>query len=391
MAAPAVPGNVPRSEIDLHADRTLLNPYPSYAELRRLGGAVWMARYGMFAISRYADVRTALQDWQGFSSARGVTFNERLNSTFDGVLLHTDPPEHGELKRLLRAPLAAGELRELEGELEEEAEAAVVRAVQRGSFDAVADLARHLPLTVVSKYVGLPEEGRAQMLAWAEAGFNCFGPLEKERTEAGFPIVEGLMGYLRDESLPAKLRDGSWGRRLFDAGARGEVAESRCPVMLNAYVTPSLDTTINAISSGIWLFARHPEQWEAVREDLGLIPNAVNEIVRLESPVTAFTRYLKEPRVVGGVELPAGSRAIVIFASANRDERQWPDPDRFDVRREGAARQLGWGYGEHACLGMGLARLEMKAVFGALARHVRSFRLRRAERGINMALGDFAS
>ncbi|MBS1844746.1 MAG: cytochrome P450, partial [Actinobacteria bacterium] len=224
-------------------------------------------------------------------------------------------------------------------------------------------------------------------LAWAEAGFNCFGPLDKERTAAGFPVVEGLMSYLRDESLPAKLRDGSWGARLFEAGARGEVAEGRCPTMLNAYITPSLDTTINAISSGIWLFARHPEQWDAVREDPSLIPNAVNEIVRLESPVTAFTRYVNAPREVDGVELPAGSRAIV--ASANHDERQWPDPDRFDVRREGAARQLGWGHGEHACLGMGLARLEMKAVFAALARHVRRFECKHAVRNVNMALRGF--
>ncbi|MBS1843399.1 MAG: cytochrome P450, partial [Actinobacteria bacterium] len=176
-AGPAT--GAPRSAIDLHADPTLLDPYPAYAELRELGGAVWMERYEMFAISRYVDVGETLKDWEGFSSAKGVTFNERLNSTFEGVLLHTDPPEHEELKRLLRAPMAAGELRGLEGELEEEAEAAVARVVAERSFDAVADVARHLPLTVVSKYVGLPEEARAQMLAWAEAGFNCFGPLDK--------------------------------------------------------------------------------------------------------------------------------------------------------------------------------------------------------------------
>ncbi|MBS1844912.1 MAG: cytochrome P450, partial [Actinobacteria bacterium] len=177
--ATSVADETPRSDIDLHEDALLLDPYGAYTELRDLGGAVWMERYGMYAISRYADVREALKDWQGFSSARGVTFNERLNSTFDGVLLHTDPPEHDALKKLLRAPLAAGELRGLEDELEEEAEAAVSRVVARHRFDAVAEIAQHLPLTVVSKYVGLPEEGRAQMLAWAEAGFNCFGPLDK--------------------------------------------------------------------------------------------------------------------------------------------------------------------------------------------------------------------
>ena len=376
----------PTSDIDLHDDAALHDPYPLFAELRALGGAVWMSRYGMYALSRYEDIRAALGDWETFSSAAGVTFNERMNETLKGITLHTDPPEHREMRGVLRRPLSAKALRDLEAELNAEAEAVVGELVRRGSFDAVGDLARHLPVTIVSKYVGLPPEGRENMLKWGAASFDCFGPLDKSRTQDAFPVVAEEIDYLNHQAVPGKLSPDGWGQRLFDAAAAGEIAPAKCPVMLNDYVNPSLDTTIHAISSGIWLFGRHPDQWDLVREDPALIPGAVNEVVRIESPITGFTRTLTRDHEVDGVRMPAGARVMVLFGSGNRDERRWPEPERFDVRREGVAQQIGWGFGEHACVGMGLARLEMKSIFGALAKRVRSFELGAVERDRNMVL-----
>jgi cytochrome P450 len=376
----------PTSDIDLHTDAALTDPYPLFAELRALGGAVWMSRYGMFALSRYDDIRTALGDWETFSSAAGVTFNEQMNETLKGITLHTDPPIHREMRGVLRRPLSAAALRDLEAELNAEAETVVDALVERRSFDAVADLAQHLPVTIVSKYVGLPPEGRENMLKWGSASFDCFGPLDKERTQAAFPVIGEEMEYLATQAVPGKLAAGGWGQRLFDAAGAGDIAPEKCPVMLVDYVNPSLDTTIHAISSGIWLFGKHPEQWDLVREDPSLLPGAINEIVRIESPVTAFTRLLTTDYEVDGVTMQAGSRVMMLYASANRDERRWEDPERFDVRREGVARQIGWGFGEHACVGMGLARLEMKSIFGALLKRVRSFELGEVERDYNMVL-----
>ena len=140
------------------------------------------------------------------------------------------------------------------------------------------------------------------------------------------------------------------------------------------YLAPSLDTTISAISSALWLFAKNPEQWELVREDPSRIPNAVNEVVRIESPLRAFTRTIERDIDVDGNEMAAGSRVLMMYASANRDERKWNDPETFDVTRE-AGDHVGFGYGVHGCAGQGLARMETKAVLEALAAKVHSIEL----------------
>jgi cytochrome P450 len=131
------------------------------------------------------------------------------------------------------------------------------------------------------------------------------------------------------------------------------------------YIAPSLDTTISAIANALHLFGRHPEQWELLRSDPALINNAVNEVVRYESPVRAFARHVAVDSRIGDTDLPAGSRVLVIYASANRDEREWDHPDRFDITRD-ANRHLGFGQGAHACAGQGLARLETSAMLRAL-------------------------
>lgn len=376
----------PASDLDLHTDHALLDPYPLYRELRDMGGVVWMRRYEMFALSRYDDVRSALANWEVFSSARGVMFNQMTNDRVRGVPLVSDPPEHERLRNVLKQPLAARELHELEDEIAAEAEILVARLVERKTFDAVADFAERLPVSIVSSRVGLPEEGRERMLEWAAAIFNTCGPLDKQHTQEAFPVAVEQMQYLMTHAVPGKLKPGSWGDGLYQAAGRGELKPEECPVLMTDYMAPALYTTIHALSSAIWLFGQHPEQWDALRRDPALIPNAINEIIRIESPAQALTRYVTRDHEVDGVTLPAGARVMVLYASANRDERKWKDPDRFDVRREGVAEHLAWGFGKHACVGMGLARLEMKALLTALVNRVKRFELGAVERSTNMVL-----
>jgi cytochrome P450 len=376
----------PVSDLDLHADSALLDPYPLYRELRGAGGAVWMRRYGMFALPRYADVRNALANWQVFSSARGVMFNEATNERVRGIPLVSDPPEHERLRRPLKMSLAAKELSLLESELSAATEALVERLVERKTFDAVSDFAQFLPMFIVTRHAGLPEEGRERTLEWADAIFNTCGPLDKQRTREALPLAGEQMHYLMTQAVPGKLTPGGWGQRLYDDAERGELAREECPVLMTDLMAPSLYTTIHATSSAVWLFGRHPDQWDEIRADPSLIPNAINEILRLESPAQGLTRYVTRDHTVGGVTIPAGSRVMVLYASANRDERKWKEPERFDVRREGVAEHLAWGFGPHACVGSGLARLELKVLLAALARRVRRFELGEVERGINMVL-----
>jgi cytochrome P450 len=376
----------PESDADLFSDGSLESPYSSYTELRDAGAAVWMRRLGMFALPRYAEVREALENWPRYSSAQGVFVNEQVNGIAGGVLtLCTDPPEHEEMRRVLRRPLMPKGLQDIAPEIRSEAQALVDRLVARGTFDAVTDLAHHLPLTIVSKLVGIPEHGRENMLDWASAAFDSMGPREDRALEA-LPKAIAMMEFGATEAVPPNLDPDGWAQRLYDAAARGEVAAERCPMMMTDYLGPSLDTTINATSSAILLFGRHPDQWDAVREDRALIPNAINEVLRLESPIPWFARVATEDHDIDAVHVPAGSRVVLLFASANRDERKFEDSDRFDVRRGNARDHLAFGHGEHNCVGQGLARLELRALLEALADAVERFELGVAVRAHNQNL-----
>lgn len=382
--SPTTEAPPPTSDVDLWTDEALLDPYPLWRELRDAGPLVRLSRYGLWALPRYAEVRDALKHWETFTSAQGVTLNDRMNQTLRGITLHTDPPEHDVLRNVLRRPLGPRELLSIEPDVQREAQTLVERLVSQRTFDAATDLARHLPLTIVSTRVGLPEEGREQMLDWAFANFQCFGPMN-DRTRESFPVLEDAVRYSFDPTLPSRLAPGGWAARLWDAADRGEIPHDKCPVMLNDYWGPSLDTTIFATSSAIWLFSQHPDQWDLLRADPTLIPHAVNEVLRLESPISQFSRVATTDREYDGATLPAGSRVLVMYGSANRDERKWDEPERFDVMRK-PTDHLAFGHGAHQCAGQSLARMELKAILAALADRVERFEVRTMERAVNNVL-----
>jgi cytochrome P450 len=197
------------------------------------------------------------------------------------------------------------------------------------------------------------------------------------------------MEYMRTTAVPGKLTPGSWGAQLYAAAERGEIPLARCAREMSNYVGPSLDTTINATTSALWLFAEHPDQWEAICQNSGLIPNAVQEALRIESPVQFFTRYVTEDALVDDTVVPANSRVLIMYGSANRDERHWEDPARFDIWRD-AGDQLAFGHGAHVCLGMPLARLEIETLLLSLTKRVKRFRVAAPERAINNSLRGFA-
>ena len=387
--ATATPGARSGYDVDLYSDGVLTDPYPHYQALRDAGPAVWLPRHDLWAISRFDGVRHALRNVPVFSSARGVAANDTVNTLSAGTTLASDPPLHEDLRRIVVAPLRSLALADIRPRIEAEAEALVERLVARGSFDAVTDLAQHLPLTIVSDLVGLPEAGRERMLEWAAATFDVLGVLN-ERGSVALRVVTEMREYVRTEAVPGKLRAGSWAQRIYDAAERGDVELDRCPALMRDYLGPSLDTTIFAIANLMLLFGRNPAQWDILRSDPTLVANAVNESLRLESPIRGFTRFVTRDHDLDGVTLPAGSRALVLYASANRDERKWVDADQFDIRRK-TTDQLGFGHGIHICAGMHLARLEMHALLAALVARVRRFDVGRPVYALNNVLRGLAS
>jgi cytochrome P450 len=379
----------PSSALDPYADQALLDPWPLYRELREMGPVVWLEKHGMFAVTRYDAVVKVLRDWEAFPSSFGVMMNDEMNQVLRGNTLCSDGDAHNRLRRVVIGPVTPAALKSLEHEVEREAEGVVDRLCARGRFCAAAELATHLPVTIVSNAVGLPEEGRERMMQWSMGMFNCFGPMN-ERSRNALPVLSEMMHYARTHAVPGKLKPGSWAEAIHEAASAGEVPPEAVPVMMIDYMGPSLDTTIFAIASGVWLFANHPDQWDVVRNDPAMIPPAINEILRMEAPIQGFSRYVARDYDLDGIPLPAGSRAIVFYGAANRDPQQFADPDRFDIRRANAGRHMSFGAGPHMCLGMNLAKLEMRALFGALARRVKRFRIEREERVINNVLRGFS-
>ena len=226
---------------------------------------------------------------------------------------------------------------------------------------------RSCPPTWVPELLGWPAEGREHLLDWAAAQFDGLGPLNDRAVAASDGIL--AMSAYAQHLAASELPEHCFGARIQRAAERGEIGRSRCPMLFIDYLAPSLDTTVSAIGNAVWLFATHPDQWRLLREEPDRMKAAFNEVLRIESPISCFTRVARTAADVGGTEVAAGSRVLVSFASANRDERRWDDPERFDITRESAG-QLAFGHGEHTCVGMGLARLEGAAVLTALAERV---------------------
>ena len=268
-------------------------------------------------------------------------------------------------------------------------QAAADALVAAGSFDAVADLAVALPTSIVPDLIGWPQEGRENLLPWAAATFDLLGP-PNARAEAALPRYAAMNEFAGKTVATGNLLPGSVAAGLLDAAQRGEIPIERCPVSLIDYLAPSLDTTISAIGSAVALFARYPDQWDLVRADPTLIPSAFNETLRLEAPVTQFARFTTTDTEVAGITIPAGAQVLVMFASANRDERKYDRPDEFDVRRN-PLDMLAFGYGTHACAGQGLARLEGHAILTALAARVARFDAGPAEPSLNNTIHALAS
>jgi cytochrome P450 len=352
---------------DPYSSRILDNPYPVYKQIRDLGSAVWLPRRRLWAIGRFDDVRLALRSDKILTSGNGVAANQFVNDRRAPIVLTSDAEIHERRRGVLQRPILPSPLKALRPRLEAEAERLVSRLSNGEPFDAMSAFAAHLPVTVVAELVGLNEEGRDNMLRWAAATFNALGVMNC-RGMRSIPTMLDLRKYVSrlDRS---KLSPDGWAARLFEAADRGELSPVEARSMVIDYVAPALDTTILATGSMVWRLATTPGAFDALRADPSLIPSAVNEAVRLASPIRGFTRHAVSDFQIGDTTIPQAARVLILYASANRDERKYPEPDAFDVTRN-PRDHVGWGHGPHTCVGMHLSRLEMEVLLGALVKQV---------------------
>jgi cytochrome P450 len=340
------------------------DPFEMYRRLRDEDPVHHVEQGDYWVLSRFADVFAAARDTATWSSASGLTFSygdmgaAGLEEVAPLVML--DPPDHTEVRRLV----AGGFTRRQVVAIEPAVRAFVVERLERlrsaGGGDVVAELLKPLPSFVVAHYLGVPAADRNRFDAWTEGivAANALG----DPLVAGTTVAE-LLGYF------AELIE--WRRRepghdvlseLVAAGDGAGVAPLRILGFAFTMVTGGNDTSTGLLGGALELLAAAPEQRRVLRDDPALVPGAVEELLRLTSPVQGLARTATREVAIGGVRIPPGRKALLLYAAANRDPREFgPDAEVLDVRR--APRQLlTFGSGAHFCLGAAAARLMGRVV-----------------------------
>jgi cytochrome P450 family 109 len=328
------------------------DPYPWYARLRHEGPVHWSEPLDAYVLSRNADVAAAFRDPASFSSApRG--------GTPEGTrfLLGSDPPEHTALRRMLNRRFTPGVVAHLEPQIRQIAIDLTTRLLD-ARVDGIADYVRHvaypLPVIVIARLMGIPDERREDFKRWADA---MVGGVDLDPAGAARAFVE-MRAYFLETA--AKRRENP-GEDLVSRLITGD--EPLTPDELWGFCTLLLiggtETTTNLIGNGLAALLADPVLQKALRTEPELVPAYVEETLRYDAPVQAVWRLTKRDVTIGGTTIPADARVLLLQGSANRDGTVHPDPDRFDVRRPDTD-HLGFGVGIHFCLGAPLARLEAR-------------------------------
>jgi len=352
---------IPDFDVDLFDPASLRNPYQHYRDLRDAGPVVRLRHPQAYAIGRFADVQAALRASEILISGEGVGFSDTFNAPKGKNVIQTDGDVHRRMRAAVTRPLTPARLKDARVELKQLISERVGELAGTGWFDAMPQLASYLPVRAIASLVGLPEDGREKMLEWAAAVFNLVGPIESPEDVARMQEAFGYIATLNKDGVT----EGSWAAELFEVADSGRIALHEAVGAISAYVLPSLDTTISAKGHLLNNLALDPDQWAILRREPDRIPGAVLESMRHSAPLRWFARFTAQDYALDDMVIPAGERVMILYACANRDERRYPDPDRFDVRRD-ARDHLGWGTGPHMCAGMHLARIEMEVLLEAL-------------------------
>lgn len=357
------------------------DPYPTYRALREHGP---LARGGpaQWVVTRYRDVSKLVNDrrlgaevppeYHEIAVGKGVTAEFRKR-----IVLDRDPPAHTRLRSLMSQAFTPSFVHGLAPHIQSVVDGLVEPLLERGGFDAVADLAFPLPVIVLCEVLGVPASDRELVRPYALALSKAFSfHLPEEDREACNRAVLWLQQYISALLADRRDRPGSdllsrlmSARDGDDALTVGEIVDNAVFLFFAGF-----ETTTNMISTGCEALSRHPDQFRVLHETPALAPSAIDEFLRYDAPVQLKGRMVRGEIVVGGRTIRPGRILMLLLGSANRDPDQFTDPDRLDVTRR-PNRHLAFGGGIHHCLGAALARAEGVAVFTRLARSVRTLEL----------------
>jgi cytochrome P450 len=339
-----------------------LDPYPLYRRLREEAPLYYNDRYDFYAVTRYDDCERGLADATRYISGRGGIL-ELIKANIEmppGNLIFEDPPAHTVHRSLLSRVFTPRRVSALEPRIREFCARSLDPLVGNDEFDLIADLGAQMPMRVVGMLFGIPEADQEAVRRGADANL---------RTEAGEPMqVDGYVTFgsemfadyidwridhpsddLMTELLHTEFTD--------EHGVTRTLTRDEALLYTTVVAGAGNETTTRLIGWAGKVLAEHPEQRRALVADRSLLPNAIEELLRFESPGPQIGRYVPDDVEIHGETVPAGSALLFVVSAANRDDRRYDDPDRFDVRRR-IGQHLAFGFGIHYCLGAALARLE---------------------------------
>lgn len=345
----------------------------------------WSEKDGCWLVSKYEDVAAISKNQELFTSAQGV----RMGNAPKIGLIDEGEPRHTQLRNLINKGFTPRMVKKLEVAFREITTEAIDAIAHKGEADFVEDVAVPLPLSLIAEMIGIRKEDRKTFHRWSDAMIRGDGNLDKpEIMAAAAQAFMEYSAYVR-EIIEDRRRDpkddlvsilvGAKDRGILgnfgQADVRGvqteeqlELANDELIMLLVILLVAGNETTRNAISGGMQLLIDNPGERKKLIDDPSLIPSAVEEMVRLVSPVHSFARTVTEDTEVRGVKLRKGDRVLLLYPSANRDADVFEDPDAFRVERNPL--HLGFGIGPHFCLGANLARMEMRVAFEELLRRL---------------------
>jgi hypothetical protein len=361
------------------------SPYAGYARVRESGG-LYRSPLGLLAASRYQDVAALLRDPRFSANRRNAApfrlmrFMNRRAPDFlnliDRNLLNVDPPDHTRIRGLVNKAFTPRRVAALRPRVEELVEQQLDAALGRGELELVRDLAHPLPVIVIAELLGVPAADRARFRHWSNGVVQILDPLSAERglsraVEAASALADYFRGMLRIRRAEPQ---GDLLSAMLAAEQDGRVLDEGDLLALSTLLLAAgHETTTNLIGNAVLALLRFPEQAERLRAEPSLMPTAVEEFLRFDSPVQLTDRVAISDVELGGRRVRSGQIVAALLGAANRDPAQFASPDALDVGRADN-RHLAFGHGPHFCLGAPLARLEAEVAIGALLRRVPKLR-----------------
>jgi hypothetical protein len=370
----------PLSLYQLLDPEVLANPYPLYHRLRSDDPVHWDPFLHAWVVTRYADVVRVLHDFSADRTpgpekltAMGLSGLNPIAQVMVKQMLFMDAPAHTRLRALAASAFTPHRVEVLRTHIQEIADGLLDAIEAKGSMDLIADFAAPLPAIVTAEMLGVPVKDSEQLKAWSADFAEMLGNFQHnpDRVPRVLRSLEDMTAYFRAAISEQRTRPQEG---LIHSLATAEIQGDRLSeeeVIANCIVTMvgGQETTTNLIGNGMLSLLRNPEQLAKLRADLSLIPSAVEELLRYESPSQHTARLAPEDTELGGKQIRKRQAVIAVMAAGNRDPERFPDPDRLDITRTDN-RHLAFGWAAHFCFGAPLARIEGQIAFATILRRV---------------------